>query len=647
MKKLVIFLLILIIGILYGCASRTLHFKYTPGIYISPTIEARTKISVNVSTLEGFPKNYINLNNDIKEEIITDLQENLFPMTNDGDPELFVNIDVKILKYNSYPTWYSLILYLTGFICGITLKNDENDKEENSTRAIIGLGSYLGAVLVPNEIITGFAKVNVILYTQNHKLIARYIGNRSIKKEYSPLYGGKYKINQKESVVSLTLAQAMDDIKSQIKKDRYKIIAAIKQEKEYIRSIEKKIVSEDITSTVIQPPKLIFNYLLVDENGDKILDGGEKISLKVIVKNQGEGVAQGVKILLSGNSKALDYLGREKYIGDIKSNTQKVGIFETVLPNRIDTDDGNIIIKVNETRGFDALKESVLKVAMLPAKIESEIDIISILIDVDSNIPKTIMSNKDAVAVVIGNRNYEKNYVPTVEFADRDAKIFKQYLVNTFGYREGNIIYVPDASQSDFNSIFGTKGNYKGKLYNYIKSGESDIFIYYSGHGAPDFNSKQGYFVPVDCDPSLVALNGYSLDTFYNNLSKLNYNSLTVVIDACFSGLSEKGMLISDISPVFIDVKNPVIAGKNTTVFTSATGEQVSSWYRNKKHSLFTYYFLKALNGEADKNGDKKLTLGEIRDYIDDNVPYMARRLNNREQTPQFIGDESKIIVEY
>ncbi|HEX37722.1 MAG TPA: caspase family protein [Candidatus Cloacimonetes bacterium] len=276
-----------------------------------------------------------------------------------------------------------------------------------------------------------------------------------------------------------------------------------------------------------------------------------------------------------------------------------------------------------------------------------DISIPGLVIDIEENIPQTNNMNKDAVAVVIGNRNYNKSSVPAVEFAHRDAAYMKKYLINTLGYREGNIIYVNDATQGDFLSIFGTNTNYKGKLYNYIKPGRSDVFIYYSGHGAPDPQSKHGFFVPVDCDPSLVALNGYSLDTFYKNLSKMDFSSLTVVIDACFSGSSEKGMLIEDISPVFIDVKNPVIASKNTTVFTSATGEQVSSWYRDKKHSLFSYYFMKGLQGNADKNKDNRLTVSELQVYIDDNVPYWARREKNLEQTPQVIGDKDRIIVEY
>ena len=92
------------------------------------------------------------------------------------------------------------------------------------------------------------------------------------------------------------------------------------------------------------------------------------------------------------------------------------------------------------------------------------------------------------------------------------------------------------------------------------------------------------------------------------------------------------------------------MSGKNTAVFTSSTGAQVSSWYRDKKHSLFTYYFLKALQGDGDVNRDKKLTLMEIKDYIDDKVPYMAGHLNNREQTPQLITsgeNKNKIVIKY
>jgi hypothetical protein len=267
------------------------------------------------------------------------------------------------------------------------------------------------------------------------------------------------------------------------------------------------------------------------------------------------------------------------------------------------------------------------------------------LSDIDHNIPKTSSSRRDAIAVVIGNAKYMKSQIPAVDFACRDAMLVREHLISMFGYREGNIIYAENATQADFNAIFGTSSNFKGKLYNYIKEGKSDVFIYYNGHGAPNPESKEGYFVPVDCDPAMVSLNGYSLKTFYDNLSKLRYRTLTVVIDACFSGSSEKGMLLRNISPVFIEVEDPVLTLKKAVVLTSAGGNQVSSWYPEKGHSLFTYYFLKGMRGDADRSHDRTITVGEMKSYLTENVKYMARRLSSREQTPQVYGNPDRPVI--
>ena len=69
------------------------------------------------------------------------------------------------------------------------------------------------------------------------------------------------------------------------------------------------------------------------------------------------------------------------------------------------------------------------------------------------------------------------------------------------GYKEGNIFFVNNASKSDFELYFGNDKSYRGKLYNAVKEGRSDVFVYYSGHGAPGLKDKKGYFVPVEADP--------------------------------------------------------------------------------------------------------------------------------------------------
>jgi len=274
----------------------------------------------------------------------------------------------------------------------------------------------------------------------------------------------------------------------------------------------------------------------------------------------------------------------------------------------------------------------------------------TLTIDIEKNIPQALTINSDGVAVIIGNCNYAafNRDVPNVDYAVRDAAVMKEYLTNTLGYRIGNIIYETDAGTGFFRSVFGTVEKPHGRLADFVKAGKSDVFIYYSGHGAPDVNEKRGYFVPIDCSPGDVDVNGYPLDMLYNNLALLKARSTTVVIDACFSGGSDRGMIIEYASPVGIRITNPAAYMTNGIVFTSSSSDQISSWYPEKKHGLFTYFFLKGFRGDADDNNDGSISAGELKAYVSDStegVPYWARRLHDgRTQQPGFFGDEKLVI---
>jgi len=420
----------------------------------------------------------------------------------------------------------------------------------------------------------------------------------------------------------------------------------------------------NFSTKAFDPPHLqVSDEIAIDDaSGNSKIEQGEYVTLKVIIYNNGLGTAKDVKARITLGENVFQGSGSSSNfdLGEIKAKQFKEIKFDLYTNKR--ATEIPIFISLSESHqkyGLDGYRIPVTLNKIYAVSNEfniektitdlPELNTSKFIVDeLKENIPETSDENNDAVAVIIGNRDYIRKDIPPVSFAIRDAALVREYLIRTFGFKEHNIIYKENLTQADFNSIFGTKDNYRGKLYNYIKEGISDVFVYYSGHGAPDIESKQGYFVPVDCDPSLVSLNGYSLNTLYENLSKINYKSLTVLIDACFSGVSEKGSLLKNISPVFITVENPIISKENTIVFTSAGGDQVSSWYPEKQHSLFTYYFLKGIKGDANKNKDNEVTFGELQDYIMDNVPYMARRLNNREQTPQFIGeDKNKILISY
>lgn len=266
-------------------------------------------------------------------------------------------------------------------------------------------------------------------------------------------------------------------------------------------------------------------------------------------------------------------------------------------------------------------------------------------VDVDQNIPEGQQAGKYDVAVIIGNRNYASSGSPDVEFAVRDAQVMRDYLVRTLGYARENIIYAENATLSGFNEIFGTERQPKGKLYNYVRKGQSRVFVFYAGHGAPDLGTHEAYLVPVDANPEFIATNGYRLQVLYANLAKLPAREMTVVLDACFSGRTEKGALFKNISPLMLTVKDTAIRPQNAVVFTSAALDQVSAWYPEKRHSLFTYYFLKGLQGEADTGNDQTITVAEMEQYLKEKVPYMARRLSGIEQEPSVTGSGAGVLA--
>ena len=261
------------------------------------------------------------------------------------------------------------------------------------------------------------------------------------------------------------------------------------------------------------------------------------------------------------------------------------------------------------------------------------------------NIPAAKNKKPYAVAVVIGVRQYSNPDVPMVNYALNDAQTVKDYLEKAMGYDPQNIIYMPNPTHGDMTRVFGKEGDPRGQLSSYLTKNKSEVFVYYSGHGAPDVNTRKAYLVPADASPAFISMNGYSLDTLYQNLALLPAKKVTVVTDACFSGAFNSGNLLKNASPLAIAPKTGGYEKLN--IFSSSKGTEISSWYTDKKHGLFTYFFLNGLQGEADADGNKTITAEELEEYLEENVPALATRLYNRAQNPVFSGRKNDKIAEY
>ncbi len=231
------------------------------------------------------------------------------------------------------------------------------------------------------------------------------------------------------------------------------------------------------------------------------------------------------------------------------------------------------------------------------------------------------------VAIVIGIEHYRKN-LPRSSYSSNDARTVKAYL-EALGFAPRNIQYLSDedATRSDIQK------SVEGWLPGRVRK-ESRVFIYYSGHGAPDPVSGDAYLVPYDGDPQYLKETAYSLGSLYERLGRLQAREIMVVLDTCFSGMGGRSVLAYGVRPLVLMA--PLTAPpSNVVVLTASGGNQITASSGDKEFGIFTYYFLKAIK-------DGKKSMAEIYEYLKPLVEDEAKRLNV-DQTPGINPDPDKL----
>ena len=240
--------------------------------------------------------------------------------------------------------------------------------------------------------------------------------------------------------------------------------------------------------------------------------------------------------------------------------------------------------------------------------------------DIDE-LPSASASNAHSHAIVIGVENYREK-LPSADFAAADARLAAKYYKRVLGVPEENVaLLINDkAAKSDFEKYF------ERWLPNRVEAGDT-VYIYYSGHGAPNPKTGEAYLVPYDADPTYIEQTGYPIAKLYRDLSKLPAKKVVVAMDSCFSGAGGRSVIARGARPL-VTLKTSDVP-ENLTVLTAAAGDQISTSYDDKGHGLFTYFFLKGLK-------EKGPNLQAVYDYLKPEVSKVARREYNADQTPQW-----------
>ena len=247
--------------------------------------------------------------------------------------------------------------------------------------------------------------------------------------------------------------------------------------------------------------------------------------------------------------------------------------------------------------------------------------------DVDK-VPYHFPEDPFKIALLVGVERYENN-LPSADFADHDAQVIREHLM-ALGYAPRHIHWLKDQEATRAALV----KNLEGWLPQVVSS-SSTVFFYYSGHGAADPQTHKTYLVPADGDPNYLQETAYPLSRLYSTLGKLSAKRVIVVLDSCFSGRGARSLSPTGMRPlVTVSPSAPISKGR-VVAMTAASGTQIAEVLNSEGHGLFTYYFLKGLNGAAT-TPVKVITLQSLYHYLRPEVEDAAG-LKNRTQTPEFL----------
>jgi hypothetical protein len=430
-----------------------------------------------------------------------------------------------------------------------------------------------------------------------------------------------------------------------------------------------------------QEPNLVFAGLEVFDvgqgtaalNEDGKVQAGEQVRVKLVIQNIGQNIAEDTRFYVTSADNNI-YLANNKgslgtlAIGEVKE------FWITLSPNkRVNVENQlqdylNVVNKYNRgnIEGFwlpinlnqkppeteiVEVKADIEKLQKQVARFEYNSKRITAttgrLINI-RELPAPGISRKNAIAIVIGVEDYK--YFAKAPYATNDAQLMAKYFNLLFGIEKVFTYTNEEVSGFFFENMFNPD---YGELQKAVIENETEIFIFYSGHGLPSKDGETVYILPSDGRLEALGKQGFELNKLYSSLDALNAKSVTIFIDACFSGVSRATEIYNMQNLVAMKgvsikpkLKQPWLNNPNFVVFTSSAFEETSLGFDPSETGLFTYFVCAGLLGEADENEDRKITTGELKNYVIGEVGQTSVKIRGQ-QTPMFYGNEEIILGEY
>ncbi len=261
-------------------------------------------------------------------------------------------------------------------------------------------------------------------------------------------------------------------------------------------------------------------------------------------------------------------------------------------------------------------------------------------------VPSQPAFKPNTYAVVIGISAYADPDIEQLEFSNRDATVFADFLMSASGgsVPRQNIKLLVDSA--------ATSGEVD-KAIRWLKENskkDDNVFFYFSGHGALENVTmyKNGYLICYNTPSAAfvnMALSIDYLNDVANTLAVEIRANVVMITDACHSGK----MAGSKFKGNYL-VGEQLLAAKEKEIrMASCTPDQLSNEKKDwgGGRGVFSYHLVNGLQGGlADKNEDKSISLGELKNYMESamaNDPVL--KSDGEVQTPVIKAEKMDFVM--
>lgn len=381
---------------------------------------------------------------------------------------------------------------------------------------------------------------------------------------------------------------------------------------------DKSVIKRDDIKNLKSPPTVKINY----KEGSRNLAVEDDIADTTITTQNASG-----EILLTANANG-DRIAEFRLFQNGKSvgtNTRNL-----VVEDDVEVSGTEKTFKVNLVEGTNEF----VGIAINSQGTESRPEKLTVIYKPAKTTPRP--QGIQAHVLIVGIDTY-KNPKYNLNYAVADATSFSESLQNGVKNITSKVnLYQIKNDQAVRENIIATFSEIAST------ANPQDIFVfYYAGHGVvSEDDDKDFYLVPYDVtqlygNDGALKQKGVSAKELKRIASGIPAQKQLYILDACQSA----GALTTIATRGAAEEKAIAQLARSTgTHWLTASGsEQYATEFDELGHGVFTYALLEALSGKAD-SGDNRITVNEIKAYIESRVPEISAQYKGSPQYPSSFG---------